>query len=520
MSQNLYTSKKEKRQSIVVLPQKGGDMASAYSLKQYFRRIFFLFIFILCVVLSNSNYAVAEGNNIDLTSSTTAASGYVVFGMDAERGFSEDWDMDWFFTIRTMNNIPISLGRLDDDRDWNNTKRIVVKLPIGTYQLNVVKPISDLTGMRGSFNYNEQIWVPPTEDYEVVLIESLEVKKDESYQINFGYEQASVKEAKDGNSKIYIAQNPYLNINKENNEDFSQFEFKQHSLVDGGSLEKLNLSNLISLLFKSGKSRDAAVSLMLLEQIDGQMLIGELESTSNKISWEAARVISKTRHPDLVNAVLEKAKAEKIDKLTPTIWVLGELKNNSASSLLVKALSDGDSLQKLYAAYALAQIGDTNISGVLRQAINDTSCPISELIRIRESEFFWYYYLNPQKGWLPMMPLPNYCVDLNVIFALGKLKTDENRDFLIKQLSSNNAKHRAEAAQALSNFDDKKVIDALLERLNDEYPVNLMAITSIAASKSEYGLTKLRSIASKETNEVKKKLITDTITMFSEEKKH
>ncbi len=218
-----------------------------------------------------------------------------------------------------------------------------------------------------------------------------------------------------------------------------------------------------------------AGALLRLKNINIGSLLVALDNGSVKLTGSVARVLAHARDPRAVRPLSRILQSSSEEGRYLAAWSLGEIKDTSATKVLIKAIGDGSVLVKCYAINALAKIKDKRALEALVSVSSVSTRVKGHIFGLADTELPTKVILDEKFEYVgQILPIPYYSVRQNAIYALGQLGDPGAIEPLVKLLKNKDA--RLLAVEALGNYRDQRAVDALISALDDDQTIRWMAV--------------------------------------------
>lgn len=407
-------------------------------------------------------------------------SGHLIVRVPAGQATPEDWEVQWFVSLRTPKGLRLPLGYVDDRGGGG---QVSLRLPAGTYGVEVTRPASTSVGT-GLFDLEKGKWVPTSHEALPVGKASVHVQANQAHLVDISYRNPRTASKKQGDVTTRFQTWDSLSLVQSAGGpgDVPTKEPKAYPLLQGASLEALDRSHLVAGLKVKDSRQAAEMALLHVDEPDLQPILAGLVDQSVTLTWPLAKVLVRAREPQSVPALVAMllASGRPAGQREPAAWALGALGDVRAVEALTVALGDPEPMVRNYAALALGELGARGVVPALVAATRDTMGYVGGRVFFTALETPGIFFLPEGGKIFAIQPIPHYQVRLNAVYALGQLGDPGAVAPLIALLSDRDLQVTREALQGLGNYEGPAIVDALKSQLGGPQAVRFVAIHLLA----------------------------------------
>ncbi len=481
----------------------------------------------LAVIVLLAPFLLADGEfkpfQSLLPKGSAAPAGYLIVQVPESRKAPADWDVQWFVSAYTQKGYRLPLGTIEDQQTLGPESKLAFRLPLGQFQIEITRKSGQWSSPTPCVYLIDdgRYQCDPPESVFVAKV-TVPIRKDAVKIVNLNYEdpQTSVdSQNKDHRTATYTWRTFSLSVSDGSAANLPPQQPETYPLVEGGDLDGIDQARLVQAL-KHGSQFVAAVVLLHCKEPAADLLLSALKDKSLKLDGPIPLILAKAHDQSAAPALIQILQEGPGNARPLAAWALGELGAEGAVDSLIHAL-DGPLVLRNHAAFALAKIKDPRAIQGLIKAAQDKSCLEGTTFAMQKPELQLRFLLNSQNNTLSLdLPAPSNCIQENALYALGQIQSDSARDYLLKSLSDPDAVVRRRAIFPVANFDDARVIDALISQLNSgEEATRWMTVNALARLRAQKAEALLSQMAASDPAPLVKAAAADAVKKLKEPKR-
>jgi HEAT repeat protein len=438
---------------------------------------------------------------------STYPSGHIIVQVPKGRKAPENWEMQWYVSTYTPKGYKLSLGVIEDKEHLGEESRLVFKVPIGEYKIEISRKSKEWTASRiGVFNITESIWQYSWPKTTKVADVNVSVKKGDIKIVNISYQNPQVLKGDEEEGKktmLYMWENFGLLVEKGTPADLPKGKPVIYHIIKYAYFKKIDETHLVEAL-KKDENYVAVTALLNLEKPNAKLLLPALRDNSLKFDISVAMILVKSGDKSAVTSLINILKSGSESEQYMAAWTLGELKAKKAVEPLIAALKNTSIMLRNHAAYALAQIKDARAVDALIEATKDKGSLSGLLVLLAKPEIHITYFLDKNyKVVGPDLPIPSSQVRKNAIYALGQIGGEKAVNSLLSLLNDSDNNIQWQTIFALSNHKNSRTINAIIKKLNsDQQSVRWMAVQALGKMRAKKAVDILTEIAQKDPDKM------------------
>ncbi len=469
-------------------------------------------IFVSLTLVMISSLAFTESEEFKpyqslLPKGSTYPPGHIIVQVPKGRKAPENWEMQWYVSTYTPKGYKLSLGVIEDKEHLGEESRLVFKVPIGEYKIEISRKSKEWTGSSNSvFNIVEGKWQYNWPKTTKVADVNVSVKKGDIKVVNISYQNPQVLKGDEEEGKktmLYMWDNFRLLVEKGTPADLPKEKPVIYPIIKYAYFNKIDQTHLVETL-KKDENYVATIALLNLEKPNIKLLLPALRDKSLKFKVTVAMILAKAGDKSAVTPLIDILEQGSESERYMAAWTLGELKAKKAVEPLITALKDKSIMLRNHAAYALAQIKDERAVDALIIATKDKSYLRGSLFVLAKPEVYITYFLGENFKMLgPDLPIPSRHVRENAIYALGQIGGQKAINALVDLLNDPDNSVQFQAVFSLSNHKNSRVIDALIKKLKSNHQtVRWIAVQALGKMRAKKALDALTEIAQKDSDKM------------------
>ncbi|MHA1379983.1 MAG: HEAT repeat domain-containing protein [Candidatus Helarchaeota archaeon] len=205
-----------------------------------------------------------------------------------------------------------------------------------------------------------------------------------------------------------------------------------------------------------------------------------------------------------IEPLLEIINDENVDLRAKTVEALGKIRDRKGFRPLILHLDDESKKVRIKAIEALGELNNPLAVAPLIKKLKDQDFDIiknaiDSLGKLRDE--------NAIDSLIPLLNHSKLEIKLKTLEALGEIDGSYALSEIVKKLDDKNQIIRAKAAEVLGIIGDDNATEFLLKKLNDLTSVKLEVIRALGILRTSKALEKLISILPNEPNNVKKEIL-------------
>jgi HEAT repeat protein len=484
----------------------------------------------LCIIISLtlvmiSSLALTESEEFKpyqslLPKGSTYPSGHIIVQVPKGRKAPEDWEMQWYVSTYTPKGYKLSLGVIEDKQHLGEESRLVFKVPIGEYKIEISRKSKEWSGGRNSvFNIAEGMWQYTWPKTTKVADVKVLVKKGDIKVVNISYQNPQVLKGDEEEGKttmLYMWEDFGLLVEKGTPADLPKGKPVIYHIIKYAYFKKIDETHLVEAL-KKDEHYVAAIALLNLKKPNIRLLLPALRDKSLKFNVTVAMILAKAGDKSAVTPLINILKQGSESEHYIAAWTLGELKAKKAVEPLIAALKHKSIMLRNHAAYALAQIKDERAVDALIEATKDKSNLKGSILVFAKPEIYLTYFLGENFAMLePDLPTPSRQVKENAIYALGQIGGEKAINALLELLNDPDNNVQFQAVFSLSNHKNSRVIDALIKKLKSNHQtVRWIAVQALEKMRAKKALDSLTEIAQKDSDKMCREAAQEAVDKIS-----
>ncbi|MBM4161873.1 MAG: HEAT repeat domain-containing protein [Ignavibacteria bacterium] len=457
-----------------------------------------LFIVVFCSLVCFVRSQEKEPYISLVREEASSSAGHVILEIPKSRKVPSGWDMDWHVSAYTPKGIRLFLGRIADKDPLGPQRRIVIKIPAGTYKFEITRRSDRLaSGARGAFDIEKGEWTWFSVEPTVVVGTKATIKSGEVVVLELTYAdpQAHVgsKESNKRRVQIYTWRDFGFGRRSGGSQDIPNSPPTLYPPIKYASLSELSESHLMAAL-NDDPYMAMAGALLRLNRIEATPLVAALGNKSLEFNGPIARVLAHVKDKRAVPSLVSILRGGSNEHRYLAAWVLGELKDTNATEPLIRAAGDNFVLVRCFAVNALGKIKDKRALDALVRACSDAGRSKGQIVSLADPELLTEIFLDEKfKVVGHSLPIPYYSVRDNAVYALGQLGDRAAIDPLLKLLANKDI--RLQVVEALGNYQDPRVVDSLLGTLEDDQRVRWMSVHILGKFRDPRVLPRLTALS-------------------------